>query len=228
MSAGNREGVVASSDGKLDLLAAGDDNANVAPAPEQFASFNELFERYQRTIIGYIYRIVGDPDLAEDLAQDTFIRAYQAYDRLRPDSNTVAWLYTIATNVARNSLRRRRIVSWVPLANLLPFLSSSSATSAQRQGGFGGGHSTAGLGVTADPAQQNEDAEMVQRALSNITPEQRTSLLLHIHEGFSIVEIAQITNSTEAAVKTRLFRARQAFREAYLRLQQEDESRGKR
>ncbi len=228
MSAGNRESAVAGSDSVLDLPAADEGTANVVPAPEQFASFNELFERYQRTIIGYIYRIVGDPDLAEDLAQDTFIRAYQAFDRLRPDSNAVAWLYTIATNVARNSLRRRRIISWVPLANLLPFLSSSSATSAQQRDGFGGGHSTAGLGVTADPALQNEDAEMVQRALSIITPEQRTSLLLHIHEGFSIAEIAQITNSTEAAVKTRLFRARQAFREAYLRLQQEDESKGNR
>lgn len=222
MSAADREGgAVAGSDGKLGLPAVDEDNASVAP--EQFADFTELFNRYQRTITGYIYRIVGDPDLAEDLAQDTFVRAYQAYERLRPDSNVVAWLYTIATNVARNSLRRRRLVSWIPIANVLPFLSSSSATSAQRQGGFGGGHSTAGLGVIADPAQQKEDAETVQRTLSILTPEQRTSLLLHIHEGFSIAEVAQITSSTEAAVKTRLFRARQAFREAYLRLQQEDE-----
>jgi RNA polymerase sigma-70 factor (ECF subfamily) len=223
MSAGNREeGALIGSDGDLSLPTS-NDNASAAAAPEQFADFTELFNRYQRAITAYIYRIVGDPDLAEDLAQDTFIRAYQAYDRLRPDSNVVAWLYTIATNVARNSLRRRRIVSWIPLANLLPFLSSSSATSAQRQDGFGGGHSAVGLGVIADPAEQKEEAETVERALSILTPEQRTSLLLHVHEGFSVAEIAQITSSSEAAVKTRLFRARQAFREAYLRLQQEDE-----
>lgn len=222
MSATDREGGPATDhEGEFDLAA--NPEATPIATPEQFADFTELFDRYQRAITAYIYRIVADYAQAEDLAQDTFIRAYQAFDRLRPDSNVSAWLYTIATNVARNSLRRRRIVSWVPLANLLPFLSSSSATSAQRQAGFGGGHPTVGLGVSADPAQQNEDAEIVERALSYLTPDQRTSLLLNIHEGFSIAEVAEITHSSEAAVKTRLFRARQAFRDAYLRLQQEDE-----
>lgn len=188
---------------------------------EHFASFDDLFARYQAAIIGYIYRIVGDREQAEDLAQDAFIRAYQAWERLRPDSNVVAWLYTIATNTARNALRRRKVISWTSLNNLLPFLSSSSATSARHQPDLGGGHPGVGLGVT-DPTSGTGDEELVHKALTTIQPEYRTALLLNIHEGFSIAEVAQITASSEAAVKTRLFRARKAFQEAFLRLQAAD------
>ncbi len=214
---------MAATEGDLTLSASNDTDTDREPARvlERFDSFDDLFARYQQAITSYIYRIVGDREQAEDLAQDAFIRAYQAYDRLRPDSNVVAWLYTIATNTARNALRRRKVVSWTSLTNLLPFLSSSSATSARHQSDFGGGHPGVGLGVI-DPTAITGEGEMVHKALTMLSPEYRSALLLNIHEGFSIAEVAKITASSEAAIKTRLFRARKAFQEAFARLQTEE------
>src|SRR3712207_1503509 len=71
-------------------------------------AFRLIFERYTRPVISFIYLMVNCRDLAEELAQETFVRAFRALDALRDDARLSTWIFGIARNVARESLRRRR------------------------------------------------------------------------------------------------------------------------
>jgi RNA polymerase sigma-70 factor (ECF subfamily) len=69
--------------------------------------FTDLVDRYARELLGYLWRMLGDHQEAEDCLQEVFLRAFRAFDRLEEDSNHRAWLYAIATNTARNQRRDR-------------------------------------------------------------------------------------------------------------------------
>ncbi len=75
--------------------------------------FDHLFARYHGPIYGHILGLVGDPAQAEDLTQDTFLKAYKALPEARAGA-VVAWLYRIATNTVRDALRHRRCLTWLP------------------------------------------------------------------------------------------------------------------
>ena len=78
------------------------------------AEFARIFEEYSSPIFNYVLRMVGDPDRAADVTQDTFIKAYRKLDTLTDATSTRSWLYRIATNTAIDDMRRRRMVSAVP------------------------------------------------------------------------------------------------------------------
>ena len=75
------------------------------------AAFDRLFEEFSAPIYNYVLRMVGDPDRAADVTQDTFIKAYRKLDSLTDEHSTKSWLYRIATNTAIDEMRRRRWVS---------------------------------------------------------------------------------------------------------------------
>ena len=74
-------------------------------------AFDRLFEEYSSPIYNYVLRMVGDPDRAADVTQDTFIKAYRKLDSLTDEHSTKSWLYRIATNTAIDEMRRRKWVS---------------------------------------------------------------------------------------------------------------------
>lgn len=152
-------------------------------------AFAEIFERYHQRIVNYLYGLVHDRELAHDLAQDSFIKAYKALPRMDDSLRLGPWLYRIAGNTAFSALRRRKLVRWLPLLN---------------------------DGIeTASADQEIVEAEAVHRALAKLSPKYAAPLLLHSHAGLSCNEIAVILGISAGAVKTRLFRAREAFRIAY-------------
>ncbi len=153
------------------------------------AAFSEIFERYQQRIINYIYGLVHDRELANDLAQESFLKAYKALPRMGDDLRLAPWLYRIAGNTAFSALRRRRLIRWLPLLN-------EGITTSNMDGDIA-------------------EAEAVHRALAKLPAKYAAPLLLHSHEGLSCNEIAEILGISSGAVKTRLFRAREAFRVAY-------------
>jgi RNA polymerase sigma-70 factor, ECF subfamily len=161
--------------------------------PEVEATFCRLFEGHRFEIAAYLGRLVGDPALAEDLAQDTFEKALRALGRLPAGANTRAWLYRIATNTALDCLRRRRLITW------LPFFDRD-----------------------ADPTARDSFADAslesvtVQRCLDRLAPRYRVPLVLYACQGLSTSEIAAVLRITPGAVKTRLFRAREKFRQIYV------------
>jgi RNA polymerase sigma-70 factor (ECF subfamily) len=156
------------------------------------ARIEQLFRDYYNSLYVYLHRLVGDQKQAEDLTQDTFVKAYRALGRLPTDANERAWLYRIATNTALDSLRRRRLISWLPLFE-------------------GDSHPAASVSF----AEPSLESVAVQQALKRLPPRYRAPLVLYACQGLSTHEIAEILHISRGAVKTRLFRAREKFRKLY-------------
>lgn len=168
-----------------------DDNGLVerARAGDQ-AAFAQLFEQYHAPILNYLHRMVSDRALAEDLTQDTFIKAYNALPRTKPDLAFKAWLYRIATNTAISHLRRGKIIKW------LPFLTDRETPD--------------------ELIEKSVTRKMdISEALAKLPQHYATALLLRHYQGLSLAETAQALDVTENAAKLRLFRARKAFAQVY-------------
>lgn len=155
--------------------------------------FQALFNTYQHAITAYLSNLLDDTDRAQELAQETFLRAYCALARGARVEHPRAWLYRIATNAARDHFRRARRVQWLPLrdGDCDPALPQSN------------------------PSEAVADRLVVQSALVRLAPEYRIPLLLHLSEGLSTAEIAAVLGISRDAVKMRLYRARERFRQTY-------------
>ena len=157
------------------------------------ADFERLFVEYRAPILNYLYRLVGQAATAEDLTQEAFTRAWRAREQLARVDNQRAWLYRIATNAARDHLRRRRLLAWLPLGE-----TERHPSLAQ------GSHEDASL-----------ESERMRLALLKLSPDYRVPLVLYTCQDFSVAEIAAALGVSTDAVKQRLVRARQQLREAY-------------
>jgi RNA polymerase sigma-70 factor (ECF subfamily) len=158
-------------------------------------SFRLIFERYSRPIISFIYDMVGDRAHAEELTQETFVRAHRHLGALREESKFSTWLFSIAKNVARESLRsahsRSQRVSLDDDAVLE--LSDEGPTPA---------------GVLLD----KELNEVVRRALAGLEEDKRVVFALKVFQQRSYEEIVEITGFSLPKVKTDLHRARTELR----------------
>ncbi|HUS14766.1 MAG TPA: RNA polymerase sigma factor [Chloroflexia bacterium] len=173
--------------------AAPDDAALVSRAREgDRAAFTVLFERYQTPIVNYLYRVVGDWETANDLAQDSFLKAYQALPRADADLQLGPWLYRIATNTALDALRRRKRITWVP------FLDEFDPPA---PGG--------------DPGTVVPNQDAVHQALQEVPTDYRVALVLHLHQGLSYKEIGALLGVAPNLVAVRVFRGREKFIKAY-------------
>ncbi len=153
-------------------------------------AFTEIVERYQGPIIRYLLRLTGEHEVALDLAQDTFVRAYQGILKTNAELSLKAWLYKIATNLARQHHRRKRVLSFVPFTRVKELKASSTADKAEEK-----------LAIT--------------EALRKVPAEQRSCLVLHFIEGLTYREIGKILGTSEDAVRKRVVRGCEKFRQVY-------------
>jgi RNA polymerase sigma-70 factor, ECF subfamily len=162
-------------------------------------AFEALVARYQGAIYNYVYRLMGSAEDAGDLTQDTFLKAYLALPRTSDDLRVGAWLYRIATNVCLDELRHRKLVRWQPWEAFVSAFHPSQVApdSPERE------------------CLSREDAQEVQALLGELHPKYRLCLLLREYQDLSYDEIAAVLQTTRAAVKSLLFRAREEFRRAY-------------
>lgn len=170
-------------------------------------AFAELVERYQHRLVGILAHLVGRPDDAEDLAQEVFLRVFRARHEYHPQAKFSTWLFTIANNVALNSLRQRQRKPTVQLA--------SGPTSS---GGFdlSPEHQIADQTGGAAPEQRlrhHELAVKVQEALAQLNDRQRMAVILNKFEDMSYEEIGRVMGLSVMAVKSLLSRARCQLRE---------------
>lgn len=169
------------------------------------AAFEELMLRYQNRLITVLEHLVGHRELAEDLAQDVFLRVYRARKRYVAGAKFSTWLFTIANNVASNALRdqaRRREI------NL--------ATNESQSTGAYGLDQLALAASGLMPARQADKAEIrdvIRQAVGALNDRQRMAVLLCKFESMSYDEIAQTMEMTPKAVKSLLARARGNLRE---------------
>jgi RNA polymerase sigma-70 factor, ECF subfamily len=154
-------------------------------------AFEALVERRYEALRRYLARLVGDGEIAADLTQETFLRAYQALPRLGDDSNVGSWLYRIATNLARQHHRHRRLLCWSRLE----------------------AHHDALPGRSLEEEVATRDR--VRRALEGLPLDQRVCLLLYAGTGYTCAEIGGILGRSAPAVRMLLLRARRRFRAAY-------------
>lgn len=158
------------------------------------AAFGALVRRYERKLIRVLARLVRDPELARDLAQETFWRVYNRLERFDTARRFGPWLFRIGVNLGLDHLRRCRSEPPPP-------------TSIDR------GYGEARFDLPdPDPRVQAELAQEVQFILAQIPASYRTILVLRDLEGFSSSEVAAIVGRREATIRWRLSRAREKFR----------------
>tara|TARA_E500000081_G_scaffold107842_1_gene109627 strand:- start:201 stop:845 length:645 start_codon:yes stop_codon:yes gene_type:complete len=168
-------------------------------------AFEELVSRYQNRLLGVLEHLVGKRDLAEDLAQEVFLRVYRARARYEPNAKFSTWLFTIANNLASNarrSLARRREVHID-----------------QRNSEGLAGDPLAQLALAASGQMPNrqldnvETCSIVQLAIQGLNDRQRMAVLLAKFEEMSYADIADVMQLSPQAVKSLLSRARGSLRE---------------
>lgn len=167
------------------------------------AAFAALVRRYERKLIRVLARLVRDPELARDLAQETFWRVYNRLDRFDTARRFGPWLFRIGVNLGLDHLRRCR---------------SEPPPPASIDRGFGEGRFDV---PDPDPRVQVELAQEVQFVLAQIPVSYRTILVLRDLEGFSSAEVAAIVGRREATIRWRLSRAREKFRAIWERRRDE-------
>src|SRR5262245_54962579 len=172
---------------------------------DEAGAFEELVERYQHRLVAIMNHLVGNSFEAEDLAQEVFLRVYRARHKYRPKSKFSTWLFTIANNLALNSLRARQRKPVVPLA-------------ASESGPLGPRPAEQ---LVPDPGtgpmqrvQTEELAERIQMALDTLNERQRMAVVLNKFEDMGYAEIAEVMGLTTKAVKSLLSRARVNLRSA--------------
>jgi RNA polymerase sigma-70 factor, ECF subfamily len=173
-----------------------------AETQENVWSFDQLYDEYNTPIYRYIYHLIGDSEEAANLTQDTFLKALRALPKMGPSLKVSAWLYRIARNTAFDFLRRRRrrrqLIAWVSWQD-----QDYEPADSEK----------------ADPQTTYGTTEQVRAALLRMPQHYRAAFLLYNQEGLSYSEIAATLNIAESAVKMRMSRARQSFRDHYRSLE---------
>jgi RNA polymerase sigma-70 factor, ECF subfamily len=158
-------------------------------------AFRLIFERYSRPVISFTFDLVNDRALAEELTQETFVRAYRAIRTMRKDTKLSTWLFGIARNVARESLRARaRAKSHVDLADKSVMDLSDHKPE------------------PVDGLLNKELNEVIRRSLAALDEDKRLVFTLKVLHQCSYEEIASITGFSIAKLKTDLHRARAEMR----------------
>jgi RNA polymerase sigma-70 factor (ECF subfamily) len=152
-----------------------------------------LVERWERQVFAFLVRMLGSPEEAEDLCQETFISLIGTVRRYRPEGKFQSWLFRIAGNHARSRLRRRKILRWLPLT--------------------GEHEETPAAGPDAlETMAGREQRLLVQDAVARLPERQRQALVLKQYQEMSYQEIAEAMGTTVSSVQMLLHRAMTALR----------------
>jgi RNA polymerase sigma-70 factor (ECF subfamily) len=165
------------------------------------ASFDFLLQKYRSPLVNFLNRMVRDQAMAEDLAQDVFLRVYRARKQYTPSAKFTTWLFRIATNLALNSVRDNR-------HNRMGISIDAPAD----------GDSSPPMELKAREMRidermiERDRVEIIRRAIWSLPEKQRAAVLLHKYEEMDYEEIAGILDCSEGALKSMLFRAYETLR----------------
>ena len=166
----------------------------------------EILDRFQRPVFSIVHRMVHDRELAEDLAQDAFVRTFNNLDRYDPSYKFSSWLFKIAYNMTVDHLRKREL-------DTVSIHGAPDAVTADRQ---------AATSIALESSEERPDellearevGDEIEEAIARLRPEYRTAILLRHVEGRPYEEIAEIMDIPLGTVKTYIFRARRELRVA--------------
>jgi RNA polymerase sigma-70 factor (ECF subfamily) len=158
-------------------------------------AFSDLMRRYQQRVYWTARRIVGNHEDADDVAQETFVKAYLALGDFRGDGKLFTWLYRIAVNISINTLRKRQIVTYVRDSELLQRL----------------------LPSPDDPSagvEHEETATALERAVAELPEKQKVVFVLRFFDGMTYEEISAILKTSVGGLKANYFHALKKVQEA--------------
>ena len=167
-------------------------------------AYRELVRRYERPLFSLLYRMVRDRELAEDLAQETFVKALNAIESYRPEFKFSSWIFKIANNAAIDHLRRRELdtlsLEGSPHAETPEAIEATALQIGDRQES------------PLDEVEARELGGEIEAAIAKLRPEYRSCILLRHVEGRAYEEIAEILGLPLGTVKTYIHRARNELR----------------
>ncbi|MGH2517300.1 MAG: RNA polymerase sigma factor [Ktedonobacterales bacterium] len=169
------------------------------------AAFDAFFQRHEQPLYGFLRRILPSHEVAVEVAQEAFFRAWTHFAEVRAYERPEAWLYRVATNLAISHLRRRH-----PLSFTQVFRRAGDGEESDGNGDSGE--------ALADPLDMEGDAaarDLINRVLSRLPERQRAALLLRALHGFSGEEIAEMLDISVANARQILSRGRERFRQLY-------------
>jgi RNA polymerase sigma-70 factor, ECF subfamily len=168
-------------------------------------AFRELLARYERPVFSLVFRMIRDHSTAEDVAQEAFIKAFNAIDTYNPSFKFSSWIFKIANNLAIDRLRKREL-------DTVSIDGSPHATSGEDEERT---RITLSSG-SETPEEYVENRELggqIERAIGRLRPEYRTAVLLRHVEGHSYEEVSQIMDVPLGTVKTYIHRARSELKD---------------
>lgn len=191
---------------RSELATATDQEVVVQAKSGRDVAYRELVRRYERPVFSLIYRMVRDRELAEDLAQETFVKALNAIESYRPEFKFSSWIFKIANNAAIDHLRRRELdtlsLDGSPNAETADAVEATALQVSDR---------------TETPLEELEARELggaIEVAIGRLRPEYRACILLRHVEGRPYEEIAEMLSLPLGTVKTYIHRARNELRQA--------------
>ena len=181
-----------------------------ASREERAAGFEVLVRRYKNGVVTFLYRFVGDYRAAEDLAQEAFLRVFRKLDEYNHSAKFSTWLYTIASNLAKDEFKRRvrhpaKSLDWssgkgADTTKNIPSAMESEAPAPE------------------DRLEQDETRLQVNEALKQLKEDDREILVLKDVQGMAYEDIAEILGLPMGTVKSRISRARLAFKEVWKKM----------
>jgi len=196
----------------LELVRLSDQEIVLLARAGRETAYRELIRRYERPIFALIFRMVRDRELAEDLSQETFIKALNAIESYRPEFKFSSWIFKIANNAAIDHLRRRELdtlsLDGSPHAETPEAMQATALQIGARQES------------PLDTVEAKELGGAIELAIARLRPEYRSCILLRHIEGRAYEEIAEILDLPLGTVKTYIHRARNELRQALAHLRE--------
>jgi RNA polymerase sigma-70 factor (ECF subfamily) len=168
---------------------------------DDLSAFEELVLLYQDRVYSHCYYLAGNPDDAQDLAQDVFVQAFKGIRSFRNDADFGTWLHRIAVNLWINFCRRQRKVITLSIDEPLPTREGEMVRELADDGDS-----------PLDKVERREFNAMVAKALNSLRPEFRIALVLRDVEGYNYDEIAAMLSCSLGTVKSRINRGRKALK----------------
>ena len=188
----------------IELASATDQEVVSLARHGQDAAYRELVRRYERPVFSLVYRMVRDRELAEDLSQETFVKALNAIESYRPEFKFSSWIFKIANNAAIDHLRRRELdtlsLDGSPHAETPEAIEATALQIGDRQE------------TALEEVEARELGGEIETAIARLRPEYRSCILLRHVEGRAYEEIAEILGLPLGTVKTYIHRARNELR----------------
>jgi|WetSurMetagenome_2_1015567.scaffolds.fasta_scaffold360401_2 RNA polymerase sigma-70 factor, ECF subfamily len=160
-------------------------------------AFEKLVDKYKKRVYYLAYRMTRDHDSADELAQESFVKAYRALGSFKAGYNFYTWIYRICVNLSINFLKREKHTISVELLREMDLLPEGRSELDQ-----------------LERMIASEQAGIVRRAIETLPPEQKSAFILKTYENMSYEQMAEVMECSIGTVMSRLFRARQKLRRA--------------